>query len=163
MRDLVGEKDKDTHINAMELLGLLAVVWTLGLTPSPCRGAAHCSRFYRWSTTGGPHAWLSACVARGTPTHCGVASWVSSGRCPSQAVCGFQVVWVVCEDVRCGVRRVAGGCLLWCGVVACSTRSVAVCTWGSPSSTSASTSCLSRPVLPWRLCGLSVGWVSCWT
>ena len=30
MRDLVGEKDKDTHINAMELLGLLAVVWTLG-------------------------------------------------------------------------------------------------------------------------------------
>ena len=30
MRDKVGEKDKDTHINAMELLGLLAVVWTLG-------------------------------------------------------------------------------------------------------------------------------------
>ena len=30
MRELVGEKDKDTHINAMELLGLLAVVWTLG-------------------------------------------------------------------------------------------------------------------------------------
>ena len=30
MRDLVGEKDKDTHINTMELLGLLAVVWTLG-------------------------------------------------------------------------------------------------------------------------------------
>jgi len=26
-------------------------------------------------------------------------------------VCGFPVVWVVCEDVRCGVRRVAGGCL----------------------------------------------------
>jgi hypothetical protein len=111
MRDLVGEKDKDTHINVMELLGLLAVVWTLGRTPSPCRGAAHCSRFYRWPTTGGPHAWLSACVDRGTPTHCGGASWVSSGRCQSQAVCGFPVVWVVCEDVRCGVRRVAGGCL----------------------------------------------------
>jgi len=78
---------------------------------SPCRGAAHCSRFYRWPTTGGTHAWLSACVARGTPTHCGGASWVSSGRCPSPAVCGFPVVWVVCEDVRCGVRRVAGGCL----------------------------------------------------
>jgi len=84
-----------------------ALVWT----PSPCRGAAHCSRFYRWPTTGGPHAWLSACVARGTPTHCGGVSWVSSGRCPSPAVCGFPVVWVVCEDVRCGVRRVAGGCL----------------------------------------------------
>ena len=26
----VGEKDQDTHINKMELLGLLAVVWTLG-------------------------------------------------------------------------------------------------------------------------------------
>ena len=36
---------------------------------------------------------------------------MSSGRCPSPAVCVFPVVWVVCEDVRCGVRRVAGGCL----------------------------------------------------
>jgi hypothetical protein len=79
--------------------------------PSPCRGAARCSRFYRWPTTDGPHARLSACVARGTPTHCDSASWASSGRCPSPAVCGFPAVWVVCEDVRCGVRLVAGGCL----------------------------------------------------
>ena len=35
----------------------------------------------------------------------------SSGRCPSPGVCGFPAVWVVCEDVRCGVRLVAGGCL----------------------------------------------------
>jgi hypothetical protein len=40
-----------------------------------------------------------------------VQSWASSGRCPSPAVCGFPAVWVVCEDVRCGVRLVAGGCL----------------------------------------------------
>jgi hypothetical protein len=35
----------------------------------------------------------------------------------------------------------------------------AVCTWGSTSSTSDSTSCLSRPVLPRQLCRQFVGWV----
>ena len=79
--------------------------------PSPCRGAARCSRFYRWPTTDGPHAVLSACVVRGTTKHCDSASWASSGRCSSPAVCGFQAVRVVCEDVLCGVCLVAGGFL----------------------------------------------------
>jgi hypothetical protein len=60
---------------------------------------------------------------------------------------------------RCGLRLVAGGggwC--WCGAAAHATRSVTACIRGPPSSTSASTSGLSRPVLPrqlWRV----VGWV----
>jgi hypothetical protein len=50
-----------------------------------------------------------------------------------------------------------GGGWCWCGS-ANATRSVSVCDRGPPSSMSASTSCLSRPVLPhqlWRL----VSWV----
>ena len=55
-----------------------------------------------------------------------------------------------------------GGGWCWCGTVAYSARSVAVCAWWSPSSTSASTSCLSRPILPRRLGGIlldAAGWV----
>jgi hypothetical protein len=51
-----------------------------------------------------------------------------------------------------------GGGWCWCGTAAHAARSVAACARGPPSSTSASTSCLSRPVLPsrqWRV----VGWV----
>jgi hypothetical protein len=59
-------------------------------------------------------------------------------------------------DVECVL--LLGGACHWCGVAACSARSVEVCAWGSPSSTSASTSCLSRPVLPRRLWRV-VGWV----
>ena len=58
-----------------------------------------------------------------------------------------------------GVLLLGGG-WCWCEAAAHSARSVAVCAWGSPSS---SMSCISCPVLPrklWRV----VGWVeSCWT
>ena len=55
-----------------------------------------------------------------------------------------------------------GGGWCWCGAAERSARSVVVCAWGSPSTTSASTSCLSRPVLPRRLWRV-VGWVrSCY-
>jgi hypothetical protein len=104
----------------------------------------------------GAHAWLSACVARGTPTRCGSESWASSSRCQSQAVCGFRVL-------QCGsfVEVRAVDCVLsWVVLVrdggAC--RAVVACDRGPPSSTSASTSCLSRPVLPRRLWRV-VGWV----
>ena len=58
----------------------------------------------------------------------------------------------------CGLRLVAGGggwC--WCGATNAA-RSVAACNRGPPSSTSAWTSGLSRPVLPRRLWRV-VGWV----
>jgi hypothetical protein len=44
-----------------------------------------------------------------------------------------------------------GGGWCWCGAAAHAARSVADCVWGPPSSTSASMSCLSRPVLPRQL------------
>ena len=108
------------------------------------------------------HCWDShadVCVSRpGMPTHCGSASWVSSGRCQSLTVCGFPEVWVVCKSVCGGLRLVAGGCLVLVRG-GCSFCVVSDCLrLGSPSSTSASTSCLSHPVLPRRLCGLSVEW-----
>jgi hypothetical protein len=64
---------------------------------------------------------------------------------------------VFCCAGTTSMLRYYGDCC-WCGVAACSARSVVVCAWGSPSSTSASTSCLSRPVLPRRLWRV-VGWV----
>ena len=51
-----------------------------------------------------------------------------------------------------------GGGWCWCGAAAHAAWSVAVCARGSPSSAYASTSCLSRPVLPRRLWRV-VGWV----
>ncbi len=112
----------------------------------------------------GAHAQLSACVARGTPTRCGSESWVSSGRCPSPAVCGFPAVWVVCRGVRCGLSLVDWGV----GGAGAGRRRMPHGRW--------------RPALgdrprrrpprhraspaPFFLadCGrLSVGWVSCWT
>jgi hypothetical protein len=51
-----------------------------------------------------------------------------------------------------------GGGWCWCGSATHATRSVAACNRGPPSSTSASTSGLSRPVLPRRLWRV-VGWV----
>jgi hypothetical protein len=105
---------------------------------------------------------MSACVARGTPSHCVSASWASSGRCPSTTVCGFPTVWVVCEGVRGGLLLVAGG---WLVLVQGGCAFRVVCDGlrvGSPSSTSSSTSCFSRPVLDRRLCRV-VCWVgSCW-
>ena len=85
-------------------------------------------------------------------------SEVSSGRCPSP-VCGFPAIWVVCRGVRCGLRLVTGE-----GVGAgAGRRRMPRNRWrpalrGPPSSTSASTSCLSRHVIPRRLWRV-VGWL----
>jgi hypothetical protein len=57
----------------------------------------------------GAHARLSAGVTRRTPTLCGNTSWTSSSLCPSQTVCGFPAVWVVCRGVLCGLCLVNGG------------------------------------------------------
>jgi hypothetical protein len=60
---------------------------------------------------------------------------------------------------RCGLCLVdGGGVWCWCGVASHAARSVAACNRGPPSSTSASTSGLSRPVLPRRLWRV-VGWL----
>jgi hypothetical protein len=88
------------------------------------------------------------------------------GRGPQPAVCRVAAVLRRCWPsspclgaARCGLCLVAGGggwC--WCGADAYASRSVAACNRGPPSSTSASTSGLSRPVLPRRLWQV-VGWV----
>jgi len=71
----------------------------------------------------------------------------ASGQlCAGFLQCGLFVKMCAVECVL-----LLGGVCRWCGVAACSVWSVAVCAWGSPSSTSVSTSCLSRPVLPRRL------------
>jgi hypothetical protein len=85
-----------------------------GVGPLPCSGG---QVSVRASAGGlpllGAHARLSAGVARRTPTHCGSASWASSGRCPSTAVCGFPSVWCVCRGVDCGLRE----CVLFIGTL----------------------------------------------
>jgi hypothetical protein len=93
-------------------------------------------------------------------------SLASSGRFPSQAVCGFPAVWVVCEDVHCGVCLVAGGCLsmvrgggVFCAVSGGLRLGVAL----------VDVRLDVVPLPPRSLCfladcgGLLVGWVSCWT
>jgi hypothetical protein len=90
-----------------------------------------------------------------TVTSCRGCPQVDARRslCAGFRQCGSFVKMCAVECVL-----LLGGACHWCGVSSCSARSVVVCTWGSPSSTSASTSCLSRPVLPRRLWRV-VGWV----
>jgi hypothetical protein len=73
--------------------------------------------------------------------------------CAGFRQCGLFVE--VCT-VDCVLSLGGGWC--WCWAEAQATRSMAACARGPPSSTSASTSCLSRPVLP-RLLWRVVGWV----
>jgi hypothetical protein len=98
------------------------------------------------------------------------AAGAGPGRGPPPAVCRCAAVlrrrWPPSPclgAVRCGLRLVAGvGGSCWCGAASHAARSLAACNRGPPSLTSASTSGLSRPVLPrrlWRVVGL-VGFLS---
>jgi hypothetical protein len=94
------------------------------------------------------------------------AAGAGPGRGPPPAVWRGAAVlrrrWPPCPcrgTVRCGLRLVdGGGGWCWCGAATHAALSVAACNLGPPSSKSASTSGLSRPVFPRRLWRV-VGWV----
>jgi hypothetical protein len=130
--------------------------WPRGAARRSCSGAGLLPRAWaqlavRVSTGGLPLMVLTRGCLRASPG--GRPRTVTSrrGRPPVDArrrLCaGFR--WCGSFVKMCAVECVLllGGACRWCGVAACSAWSVAVCAWGSPSSTSASTSCLSRPVL----------------
>ena len=94
-------------------------------------------------------------VSCGTAAAAGTAVgrvWRRSG--PAPALATFPV-----QGRSCGLRPFAGGgWLVRCGAATHAKRSVSACNRRPPSSTSASTSGLSSPVLPRRLWRV-VGWV----
>ena len=94
--------------------------------------------------------WQGACRGRLLWRGGGIAG-AGPGRGPPPAAWRCATVLRLCWPTSLGRGS-------WCEASAHAARSVAACARGPPSSTSASTSCLIRPVLPRRLWRV-VGWV----